>query len=581
MKTKLKAYTAGFLTCLMIISTVAWAATGGVMREVFYGVRVVVNGIEQNFAEDMQPFITGGRTFLPVRGIADALDLPVDWDEDTYTVYIGRRPGQARIGATHLNVVAATIPWQFDPSRSLDSATAFGATQIFNTLVVLCYDTMDVLPSLAVNWQMPDAQTVTMELRRGVYFHNGDPLTAHDVKFSLERAALSPEGWFIAGAIDYVTVYDDYNFTIHLLIPFAPILRNLAQPMTSIVPMNHVLAVGEDFFAYNPIGTGPFMFDHMILNDRLWLVGNPNYWNGAPQIENLIIRVVPDASTRLIEVADGTTDIALSISHIDADFAEEEAGITLLREPTFGFDYIGFNVSIEPWSNPLVMQAMNYALGGQRIGETVFGPAAAPITSHLPPSIWGYAQVEPFTHNIDRARELMAEAGYADGFGRPVEIWWNIPNRQRQQIGEFVQFYLALLNIEVLIVGMEWSALLDLTGWGGDGEHDMFTMAWIVATGDADYGLYTLFHSSNHGAAGNRTFTHNRDLDRLLEAGRAEIDPTRRAAIYAEALQILRDHPSVVPIRQHVALAAISDNLRGFSLSPTQNHRFCGVYFVD
>ena len=578
MKTKLKAYTAGFLTCLMIVSTIAWAATGnGVIKEVFYGVRVVVNGIEQDFAEDMQPFITGGRTFLPVRGIADALDLPVDWDEDTSTVYIGRRPGQARDDITHLNIITTSLPVSLDPHQSSDIGSGIAARNIFNTLLVLCYDTMEVLPSLAINWHMTSAQTVEIELRRGVYFHNGDRLTAHDVKFSLERAAQSHEGGFIAGAIDYVTVYDDYNLTIFLQFPFAPILRNLTDPMASIVPMDYVLDWGEDILSWHPIGTGPFMFDLLHIGESLELRRNPYYWGTPPQIETLAIRGEWNPDTRLMMIEDGTADINLNLFMADLAIVDASPFMTVVREPSLAFEYIGFNLAIEPWSNPLVMQAMNYALDAQFIIDHVYYGVGTPITSPLPYLAWGHTEVEPFTTNIERARELLAEAGYADGFGRPVEFWWNFPNWQRQQIAELVQYTLAQLNIEVIIIEMEWATLLELTAWGG--EHDMFVLGWTVTTGDPDFGLFTMFHSHNIGAPGNRTFVINRDLDRLLEAGRAEIDPVRRAAIYADILQLLRDHPPTVPLRQIENLAAISNDVRGLILSPTGRHNFAGVYF--
>ncbi|MCL2574081.1 MAG: ABC transporter substrate-binding protein [Defluviitaleaceae bacterium] len=593
MKKTIKAYVAGFLTCIFIVATaassMAWAnAVNSAMREISYGVRVVVDGMEMEFDNDMHPFIMDGRAFLPVRGIADAFGVNVEWEGSTSTVYIGDRPVQVaqtqpQVGSgttkTHLTIAMAALPWRLDPSVANDASSQLGVKQIFDTLVILDYDTMEVMPSLAIAWDMPDAQTMNMELRRDVYFHNGMPLTARDVQFSLERAGASVQAAPILGMIDTVTVYDEFNFTIHLEIPFAPILRHLAHPMGGIVPRSHVLRVGDSIFEENPIGTGPFMLDGLEHGWRMDFVRNDNYWGELPQIETMTMWSMPDPALRSIAIETGEADIALGVQPADTAHIRSVDHITLLQEPSLGIDYIGFNMQIEPWNNPLVMQAMNYALNTQEMIDIAFYGIGSPATSLVPNTAWGYSEVEPFTTNIERARDLLRLAGYENGFGRPVEIWFNIPNLQRENVSELVQLTLAQLNIDVHMVAMEWGTYLhELDDFAG---HDMFVLGWVATTGDADYALFPLLHSTNFGGAGNRTWTSNPDIDRLLEEGRSELDPARRAAIYAEILQIQREHPSKVIIRQHEHLAATSNNVRGFTLSPTGIHSFANVYFAD
>lgn len=577
----MKAYVAGFLTCLMVTATFVWANPGGVMLEVFYGVRVVVDGVEMDFSEDMQPFITGNRTFLPVRGIAEALDIPVEWDGDTATVYIGQRL-MPRGGKTHLDVLVTNLAWTLDPSLSNDAASALLHRQIYSTLLDMDYDTMEVLPGLAIGWDMPNAQTVNMELRRDVTFHDGKPLTAHDVKFSLKRAADHWAGAAIIGMISHVNVHNNYNFTIYLTEPFAPILRHLTNPMASIVNMEAAMEFTDDWYWWSKsMGTGPFIISDYFIGDRIEMVRNPNYWGDAPRIETLTFRAEPEASARLSQVMADNADIALVISQDDAAAAEASPYVTLMREPNLGISYLGFNMTREPWNNPLVMQAMNYALDSQLIIDSVFDGIGIPAAGPLSGLTWGFAEAAPFTTNLDRARELLIQAGYTndhDRFGRHVEIWANIPNWQRQATAEIAQFTLSQLGIVAEIVVMEWGEYLELTEMG---EHDMFLLGWTALTGDADYGLFPLFHSSNHGTAGNRTFHNDPILDALLEAGRAEINPIRRAEIYAEALQRLRDYPSMVPFLQGETLVATSNDLRGLILCPAGHHRFARVYFAD
>jgi len=586
MRKSIKAYVAGFLTCLMIASTVAWAATGGgVMREVFFGVRVVLDGVEQGFAEDAQPFIMDGRTYLPARCIAEAFGIPIEWDGDTSTVYIGHRPmqgflpGGPPLTATtreHLDVAVSGLPFSISPGVSNDTSSSLVIAQIFDTFLNLDYDTMEVLPGLAIAWDMPDAQTVNMELRRDVVFHDGQPLIASDVAFSLERASTMVGAMMFSYMIDSVTIHDDYNFTIHLWGPHAPILRNLTHPMMSIVPMGHFTNAWEENFENHPIGTGPFMFEELVIGDYLQLTRNMNYWGNLSQVETIRFHTIPDASSRIIAIKVGEVDIALAVAPADVATANTFDNVTLLRGPNLFIDYIGFNMQKEPFNNPLVAQAINYAIDVQEIIDIAFHGVGTPATSPLSSLAWGYADVEPFEFNPERARELLTLAGYPDGF--ETTIWWNIPNMQRADIADIVQRRLLDVGIDVTVEGLEWATVLEGTDWG---DHDMFIMAWVALSGDADYGLFPTFHSFNFGAAGNRTHTANPELDRLLEAGREAIDPVERAAIYSEILQLLREHPSMVPIRQGENLVAVSNDLHGLTLDPIGNHRFAEVYFAD
>jgi peptide/nickel transport system substrate-binding protein len=167
----------------------------------------------------------------------------------------------------------------------------------------------------------------------------------------------------------------------------------------------------------------------------------------------------------------------------------------------------------------------------------------------------------------------MIEAGYEDGFS--TTIWYNLPNVQRQQIAEMVQFALAPLNIEVEIRGLEWGEYLDRVA---DGEHDMFILGWVSVTGDADYGLFPLFHSTMYGAAGNRTFWSTPESDDLLERGRMSVDPAERLEIYRELQILLHAEAPWVFLNQGEFLIAASANVNGFTIAPAGHHSFRNVW---
>ena len=186
----------------------------------------------------------------------------------------------------------------------------------------------------------------------------------------------------------------------------------------------------------------------------------------------------------------------------------------------------------------------------------------------------------PWPTNLDRARELLIEAGYNPTPGEPggfsTNIWWNIPNAQREQVAEMTAFILAQLNIDVEIVAIEWAAFLAGTERG---EQGMYILGQAPGTGDADNALWGVFHSTSSGAAGNRAFFGDPQVDALLEAARSELDPAQRLALYAEAQEIIRYQSPWVFIAQGAHLFATVHNLEGLVLNPAGLHNWTPVWF--
>jgi len=484
-----------------------------------------------------------------------------------------------------ITVLSLSMPVSLLPWGSNDSASSEVNKQIYSHVFVLDYNSFEVVPekSLAVEWDQPDAMTTNIRIREGVLFHDGTPLTAHDVAFSLRLAGESPHAAAFLGMISDAVAHDDYNLTVRTEIPFAPIIRHLAHTAAGIISQTHYEAVGgADAYAENPIGSGPFMFDSLTIGDNVVLVRNPNYWGNVPVIERLIYRAVPDPSVRLMEVSAGTADVALQIQPVDLPTAEADPNVQVIRRMNLSTNYVGFNAQADHISNPLVRQAVNYALDTRLIVDHVFMGVGAPIDGPIAPIVWGFSPQEPFPTNMDRARELLIEAGYDPTPGSPggfsTTLWYNLGNTQREQIAEMVQFTLAQLNINVQIVGMEWAEYLEGTERA---EHDMFILGWVAVTGDADYGLYPLFHSSNFGPGGNRTFWFYPPLDALLEQGRSEVDPAERLRIYAEAQLIIRNNAPWVFLNQGETLVAANPNLRGFVINPAGHHAYAPVWFAE
>jgi len=478
-----------------------------------------------------------------------------------------------------LVIATASLGPSLDPIATNDMPSARKQRQIFDTLLkmVVVDGEVELLPGLAVEWEFDDPANLRLQLREDVYFHNGDLFTAADVKFSIERSLESPHSAPIVEMIESVTIVGDHEVIIHAVAPFAPLLLHLTHTATAIVSERAVTEMGDDEFGVNPVGTGPFMFESLVVQSELVLSRFDGYWGDAPAFQTMRFLEIPVQPTRLILVETGGAHIAMDIAPADLDRAEANADVVINRGFNFSLNpYIGFNTQREPFDNHLVRQAFNYAIDTQAIVDVVFRGVGRPAQGPLTELVWGFAPQEPFDHNVERARELMAEAGFPDGFH--TSIWWNTNSPQRGQITEMLQFMLMDIGVTLDIVGVEWGQYLEDTA---EGLHDMFLLGWVTVTGDPDYGLFNVFHSANFGAAGNRTFYYNPEIDRLLEAGRLETDADVRLEIYAEIQAILREDSPWIPILQGEELHVSHTSVQGFEFSPTGHHWLWTISFGE
>ena len=492
------------------------------------------------------------------------------------------------IATTQYDLVLLTgaIAVSMDPIGSNDSASAEFSRLVYQTLFRLDYGTFEPHPTVLVeDFWFDGPQILHLTIAEGITFHNGDPLTAHDVAFSLTAAGASVEMAIIFDIIDHAVAHNDTDVTLYLEIPFAPILAHLAHPGGSIRPMNYINTHGIDHFRANPVGSGAFQLVEFVVGSHYTLERFPNYSGTPTVIETITFRIVPESAVRVMEVAAGHADVGLGILPADRIAAQANPNLNTTVFDTMGVDLVWINCmpshlhprrDHNPLANPLVRQALNYAIDTEAIVNLVWLGVGAVAHTPLPPGAWGFTPVAPFTTDINRARQLLTEAGYYPR-GFHIEIWWNTPNVMRQQAAEMIGFALRPLNITSDIITLEWGECLER---GGRGEHDLMILGWTTVTGDADYGLYPLFHSSNFGMPGNRSFWHSPELDALLEAGRAETNPVARAQIYADALRLIRENPPVIMLRSGGQVVVKNPRLRNVQLNPTLSHNWATAYFV-
>ena len=442
------------------------------------------------------------------------------------------RPGGEMI------IAFGTDPESLDPNKMTSSPAAMVLSHIAETLLELDED-LKVVPSLAESWEFSeDARALTLHLRRGVVFHDGTPFNAQAVKINLERFNRAIFRFLLYPRVQVIEVVDDYTVRLHLDIPFVPLIAHLTHAFVAMISPKQIAALeGKDIL--EPVGTGPFVFDRWVRGDHIRLVRNPGYWGDKPYLDSVVIRVVPSDATRLVLLETGEVHAIMRVPPLDAPRLAATPGLEVVRIPSVRTIYFGFNHQRAPFTDVRVRQAINYAVDKEAIVREILGGDGGVSTSPISPLIFGYASQEPYRYDPERARQLLAEAGFPHG----LKITIHHPTGRYLMdapITEAVQAYLAEVGIEAELVTMEWAAYLAFTARPlAESTIQMFMLGWGCVTVDADYGLFPLFHTTQWAPMSNRSFYSNPTVDALLELGRVAPDPVSRKAIYARIQKIL------------------------------------------
>lgn len=308
----------------------------------------------------------------------------------------------------------------FDPAMFRSRDTEAVLRNIFDSLVFRTHEGR-VIPWLAHTWRAVDDLTFEFELVEGVTFHNGEALTAEDVVFTFERilteggvgGQTSPRAGLL-GPIDRVEAVDDYTVRLHYRETFPQGLLEQALVHFQIVPRDHVEAVGVDEFARNPVGSGPFSFASGTIDSQVTLRRNPDYWNGAPQLETLVFRMMPEPSTRVAALLSGEVQVIQEVPGDLVERIDSAPGVSVHTAPGTRAYLIELNVSKPPFDDVRVRQALNYAIDWDNILTNIYRGYGERLATGFLPSGFGFdPDLEPYPYDPDRARELLREAGYA------------------------------------------------------------------------------------------------------------------------------------------------------------------------
>ena len=452
-----------------------------------------------------------------------------------------------------------------DPHQGKETPAIQVNTQIFDTLVTVDPETNEVVPQIAESWEQTDDQTYVFKIREGIKFHDGSDLTAEDVKFSLDRARNSAAVSYIVNFIEEVTVDDDHTVTVKTTAPYAPTLRNLAIPFAAIVP-KAVVEADENAFIQNPVGSGPYKFVEWNHGDHVTLKAFDDYYAGKPETENLIMKVIPETSQRTIALETGEVDLAYDLAVNDIPKVNSDDKLTVYEIPSLTCWYVSMNMNKKPFDNPKVREAMSMAIDRQTIIDTINAGSGQTADAIIAPAVFGYYSTGVKEYNPTKAKELLAEAGYPNGFS--TTLWVN-DNQSRIEMCQAMQAMLLEVGVQCNLEVLEFGSFISRTTAG---DHDLAYFGWTTSSGDADYSYYSLEHSTQQGAAGNRSFLADPDVDKLIEEARSNTNEEERKELYKELAIKLDEINNNIPVYYSSINVGANKKVEGFVMDANGYH---------
>lgn len=446
-------------------------------------------------------------------------------------------------------------PKTLDPQKSIDTMSNKSITLIYDSLLDLDED-LNLKPNLAESWERLDECNVVFHLKKGVKFHNGEEMKAEDVKFTLERAASSPQTLYLYNPISKVTVLDDYTVQVTTKTPFGALLNNLAAVQGGIVSKKAVLEYGEDYVNH-PVGTGQYKLKEWLPGNKIVFESFNESFHGTPNFEELTYLTIPEVSNRMIALETSEVDVAFDIGVMDKITIENNKNLELVEVESPALLYLGFDQTTPMYQNKKLREAIAYAIDNQTFVDVVFKGSAVAGDSPLPKASPAYnGNVKKYNQDVEKAKKLLVEAGYPNGLD--IELWC-MDDGPRVDMCVIIQDQLKKIGINVEIKIFEFGSYVSKTALPNK---ELYFLSWN-SSGDGDVALYPLFHSTQHGAPGNRSFYSNPEVDKLLDEARVSVDENKRTELYKEVQNILQEDLAIYALAYPKINLAKSKNLKG------------------
>ena len=470
-------------------------------------------------------------------------------------------------------------PVNLDPAQVTDLNSTRVGRRIVETLVTFPDESTQIVPGLAESWTISkDGLKYSFKLRRGIAFHDGTSFDADAVKFSIERQIVAehplnklgkyPFANYFFGNVKAVEVVDPQTVEFILKEPRASFLAVLTASPASIVSPTAVKKLGADY-PLSPVGTGPFKFVSWDRGQRVVLEKNASYWKHPVKVDRVVYRPIVEDQARLTELLTGALDLIVGVPPDFVAQLENNAKVTLLKQVGAHVWYLGINNQKKPFDDKRVRQALNYAVNKDAIVRDVLKGTGSLSRGPVLPNTWGAdPALRAYPYDPERAKKLLAEAGYPSGFS--ATLWVPESGSGMQSpvaMSTVIQSNLKAVGVTVTLQTMEWGAYLAKLRTK---EQDLFALSWMAGNEDPDMVMYPLLHSSQWTPNGpNRALYKNDKYDELLHQARLTTDQKKRAELYREAQRILIDDARWVFVDHEIQTAAHGKRVQGFKLHPS------------
>lgn len=449
-------------------------------------------------------------------------------------------------GPANLTVDQANSPATLDPGLQYDTDSYVVYRNIFDQLVRRDQKTLQIVPWVATSWKNTTPTTWVFQIRPGIKFTNGQPLTGNDVAFSINR--ILNKSFNSPQYANFSTISSATGTTSTVTITTKAPSPTLLSFLTtlSIVPQQYVTQVGNQQFDLHPIGSGPYELSNWVQGSQVVLKANPSYWAGTPPYKTVTFRTVPAAATRVADVESGAADISLELTPDNATQLKGNSNAQVIAQPTERVAYLGLNVLGQTPTNSLdIRKAIAYGINYQQLISSLEQGYAKPVKEVLAPDVFGYdASLAGYTYDPAKARQYLAQSGMS----HPTLVFATSPAYPSALV-QAIQAQLQQVGFTVTISTTDQATYLKKVQSPAHNWGSIRYGIWSCSCLDADGTIYPLFHTGSIWSSYS-----NPAFDSAVEAARTTLDSTQRKADYATALNILQKDVPGIGLWQYYAI---------------------------
>jgi peptide/nickel transport system substrate-binding protein len=468
-------------------------------------------------------------------------------------------------------MIIESSPTNLDPRVGIDAQSERIDELLFDALLTRD-EHLNVQPGLAERWDIPDPLTYVFHLHPGVTFHDGRPLTSRDVKWTLDsllQAKIRSTKSAAYRFIDHIDAPDDLTVIFHLKEPNSTLLWNLSEGATGIVPNGSL-----DELTRQPVGSGPFKFVSAEQDKEIIIARNDNYWGTKPRLSRIRFTIVPDATTRALELRKGSADAAINALTSDTIVAlQREPNLQIDRAPGTVLSYLAFNLRDPTLRDVHVRQAIAYAVDRAPLLQYIWRGFAQPAQSILPRQSWAYDEnVATYPHDPERARQMLDAAGYPAHGGIRFHLTMKTSTEESTRLMAAVwQQQLRDVGIALDIRTFEFATFFaDVTS----GAFQLYSLRWIGGNEDPDIFEYAFDSKRFPPKGANRGFYSNPRVDTLIDQARQEIDQNKRKKLYNEVQELLARDVPYINLWYFDNVLVHNRRLHNATLNPSGNYDF-------